>query len=98
MSTGKGKNMKTDMNVRLNHLSRFNRLSRVALPLCLAALLAASIAALAQSDSDDASRDSLRGLKGVRVDIGIPGKDAQKAGLDRAQMQTEVELRLRTAG
>jgi len=69
--------------------------------LCLSCLLFACLVlvpVLAQTEGQDASRDSLKGLKGVRVDVASPGSDAEKAGLERVQLQTDTELKLRTAG
>jgi hypothetical protein len=42
--------------------------------------------------------DSLRGLSGVSVFVDQINSEAQRDGLARAQVQTDVELRLRKAG
>lgn len=62
------------------------------------ALAAFQPVAFAQLPSQDASRDSLRGLKGLRVTIDPLPLEADKAGLDRTTLQTDTELKLRTAG
>jgi len=41
---------------------------------------------------------SLRGLRGVEVLIEIGDSDAEKAGLTKSQLQTDVEVELRKAG
>jgi hypothetical protein len=44
------------------------------------------------------TRESLRGIKGVRVVVEDVSADAVRDGLTRDQIQTDVELRLRKAG
>lgn len=43
-------------------------------------------------------KETLRGLKGVHVLIETIARDAQRDGLTRSSLQTDVELKLRTAG
>jgi hypothetical protein len=43
-------------------------------------------------------RESLRGLKGLEVVVEVIEPQAERLGLTRAQVQTDVELRLRKAG
>ncbi len=52
---------------------------------------------MGQTDSKS-SRLSLQGLTGVYVLVDKPHPDAEQDGLSSSQIQTDVELRLRTAG
>ncbi len=47
---------------------------------------------------DEGSRETLRGIKGVRVVVESIEPEIEEAGLTRSQVQTDVELKLRTAG
>ncbi len=47
---------------------------------------------------DEWSRETLRGIKGVRVVVGPIRPEIEKTGLTRSQIQTNVELKLRMAG
>ncbi len=47
---------------------------------------------------DEGSRETLRGIKGVRVVVESIEPEIEEAGLTRSQIQTDVELKLRTAG
>ncbi len=47
---------------------------------------------------DEGSRETLRGLKGVLVVVEPIEPEIEKAGLTRNQIQTDVELKFRTAG
>ena len=60
-------------------------------------LLVAATAATSQGD-DKYSRESLRGLKGVEVVVENLNPDAERDGLYKTSIQTDVELRLRQAG
>lgn len=46
----------------------------------------------------DGQRESLRGLKGVELVMEVINPEAERKGLTRSQLQTDVELRLRKAG
>lgn len=61
---------------------------------CAITLLTAA-GAFAQKVSQE---DSLRGLSGVSVLVAEVNSDAERDGLMRGQLQTDIELRLRKAG
>jgi hypothetical protein len=50
------------------------------------------------ADDDSFDRETLRGLGGIQVVIEHLKPNAERAGLTRKQVQTDVELRLRKAG
>jgi hypothetical protein len=52
----------------------------------------------AGADDDPTSRETLRGLIGVRVVVAQLDPAVQRLGLSMPQVQTDVELRLRAAG
>lgn len=83
-------------------ISRHANLKRISLLLiCSTCLLLGGLtlnSVLGQGDGQDVSRDSMRGLKGVRVVVEPLGVDAEKAGLEQATLQTDIELKLRQAG
>jgi hypothetical protein len=62
----------------------------------MAVLLVAATAATAQDR--DYGRETLRGLNGLRVLIGDLKPDAERDGLQKTTIQTDVELKLRLAG
>lgn len=52
----------------------------------------------AYSVDDEYTRETLRGLKGVYVVVEDLGGEIEKAGLTKAQILTDMELKLRMAG
>ena len=50
------------------------------------------------ASDDQLSRNSLRGLQGFDVAVEYHDPDAERDGLTKGQIQTDVELRLRKAG
>lgn len=52
----------------------------------------------AAASDDEVARATLRGLPGVNVLVEALTAEAERNGLTRAQIQTDVELRLRKAG
>lgn len=61
-------------------------------------LLSTAIPSRLSGQDDQFSRKTLVGLKGVYVLVEQIGDQAQRDGLSRDQVQTDVELRLRQAG
>jgi hypothetical protein len=52
---------------------------------------------MAQGD-DETTRNSLKGLTGIAVEVSPIDVNAEKDGLSKDQIRTDVELRLRSAG
>ncbi len=65
-----------------------------------AVLLAASLGLPLAAGAQDtrASRATLRGVKSVEVQVGDIGSDAERDGLTRSQLESDVESQLRQAG
>ena len=55
-------------------------------------------AAMGNASDDEIARSSLKGLNGVYVTVEDLQPDAEKAGLTKSSIQTDVELKLRMAG
>lgn len=62
----------------------------------MAVVLVAATAATAIDSKD--GRETLRGLKGVYVLVEHLNPEAERDGLDKTTIQTDVELKLRQAG
>jgi hypothetical protein len=69
-----------------------------ALTLCLISLLAASRRLEAQANEEERTIAALAGLGGVNVVAEDPGQDADRLGITRDALRTQVELQLRQYG
>ena len=61
-------------------------------------LLITTGTAVSRASDDEYTRESLKGLKGVRVVIENIDPEVERAGLTKASIRTDVELKLRLAG
>jgi hypothetical protein len=73
---------------------------RASVPRTAAVLLAALLGMppVACAQDTQAARATLRGVKAVEVQVGNIDPDAERDGLSRSQLQSDVESRLRQAG
>lgn len=81
---------------RIAFLPRGRIVLEIALTL-LSTSLAITVPALGAADDPD-SRATLRGIKAIRVLVESMRPDAERDGLRKAQLQSEVKLRLQKAG
>ena len=69
--------------------------------LVVALVMVFSLAGMSSSafaGDDKLARETLKGINGVHVVVGVLNIDLEQVGLSKSQIRTDIELKLRLAG